>query len=71
MLGMAAGSLGLGPGDTPRDGFLDSVAETLDVGERTGAPVQIAHHKVVGQHNWGAVARSLKLVLKILLFGPW
>jgi S-DNA-T family DNA segregation ATPase FtsK/SpoIIIE len=24
MLGLAAGSLGLGPGDTPRDGFLDS-----------------------------------------------
>src|SRR5918999_7169 len=23
MLGLAAGSLGLGPGDTPRDGFLD------------------------------------------------
>lgn len=44
------------------DGFLDSVAETLDVGERTGAPVQIAHHKVVGQRNWGAVARSLRLV---------
>jgi S-DNA-T family DNA segregation ATPase FtsK/SpoIIIE len=24
MLGLAAGSLGLGPGDTPRDGFLDA-----------------------------------------------
>ena len=23
-LGLAAGSLGLGPGDTPRDGFLDA-----------------------------------------------
>jgi dihydroorotase/N-acyl-D-amino-acid deacylase len=44
------------------DGFLDSVAETLDVGARTGAAVQIAHHKVVGQRNWGAVSRSLQLV---------
>lgn len=44
------------------DGFLDSVAETLDVGYRTGAAVQIAHHKVVGQRNWGAVERSLAMV---------
>ena len=44
------------------DGFLDSVAETLDVGDRTGAAVQIAHHKVVGSRNWGAVARSLEMV---------
>lgn len=44
------------------DGFLDSVAETIDVGDRTGAAVQIAHHKVVGQRNWGAVARSLEMV---------
>lgn len=44
------------------DGFLDSVAETLDVGRRTGAPVQIAHHKVVGSRNWGSVSRSLAMV---------
>lgn len=44
------------------DGFLESVAETLDVGARTGAAVQIAHHKVVGQRNWGATSRSLEMV---------
>ena len=44
------------------DGFLDSVAETLDVGRRTGAAVHIAHHKVVGQRNWGAVTQSLALL---------
>lgn len=44
------------------DGFLDSVAETLDVGARTGAAVQIAHHKVVGQRNWGTIGRSLEMV---------
>lgn len=44
------------------DGFLDSVAETIAVGDRTGAAVQIAHHKVVGQRNWGAVTRSLEML---------
>jgi N-acyl-D-aspartate/D-glutamate deacylase len=44
------------------DGFLESVAETLDVGERTGAAVHIAHHKVVGQRNWGQVTRSLAMI---------
>jgi len=44
------------------DGFLTSVAETLDVGRRTGAPVHIAHHKVVGSRNWGQVGESLDMV---------
>jgi N-acyl-D-aspartate/D-glutamate deacylase len=44
------------------DGFLDSVAETLDVGRRTGAAVQIAHHKVVGGRNWGKVRQSLAML---------
>ena len=44
------------------DGFLESVAETLEVGRRTGAAVQIAHHKVVGSRNWGSVTQSLALL---------
>lgn len=44
------------------DGFLASVQETLDVGRRTGAPVQIAHHKVAGSRNWGSVATSLAML---------
>ncbi len=44
------------------DGFLESVAETLDVGRRTGAAVQIAHHKVVGGRNWGKVSDSLAML---------
>lgn len=44
------------------DGFLESVAETLDAGRRTGAAVQIAHHKVVGKHNWGKVTESLAMI---------
>jgi N-acyl-D-aspartate/D-glutamate deacylase len=44
------------------DGFLESVAETLEVGRETGAPVQIAHHKVVGARNWGKVEASLSML---------
>ena len=44
------------------DGFLESVAETLDVGRQTGAAVQIAHHKVVGRANWGKVTESLAMI---------
>lgn len=44
------------------DGFLESVAETLDVGRRTGVAVQIAHHKVVGKENWGKVTESLAMI---------
>jgi N-acyl-D-aspartate/D-glutamate deacylase len=44
------------------DGFLDSIAETLDVGRRTGAPVQVAHHKVAGARNWGTVTKSLAMI---------
>lgn len=46
------------------DGFLASVDETIDVGRRTGAAVQIAHHKVVGARNWGQVSASLEMIHK-------
>lgn len=44
------------------DGFLESIAETLDVGRQTGVAVQIAHHKVVGSKNWGSVTESLAMI---------
>jgi N-acyl-D-aspartate/D-glutamate deacylase len=44
------------------DSFLDSVAGTIQVARDTGAPVQIAHHKVVGARNWGKVASSLSML---------
>lgn len=40
------------------DGILESIDESAAVGERAGVPVQIAHHKVVGRHNWGRGAES-------------
>lgn len=44
------------------DGFLESVGEALEVGRRTGASVQVAHHKVVGRRNWGQVVESLRML---------
>jgi len=42
--------------------LLDSVAETIRIGEEAGLPVQITHHKVIGKENWGASVQSLEMV---------
>jgi dihydroorotase/N-acyl-D-amino-acid deacylase len=41
---------------------LDSVKETIRIGEEGGLPTQITHHKVIGAANWGASVETLKLV---------
>ena len=41
---------------------LDSVRETIRIGEEGHLPTQITHHKVIGKANWGASVESLKLV---------
>src|SRR5215475_3202219 len=41
---------------------LDSVRETIRIGEEGGLPTQITHHKTIGQANWGKSVESLKLV---------
>ena len=43
-------------------GLLDSVRETIRIGEEAGLPVQMTHHKVVGKDLWGASVDSLRLV---------
>ena len=43
-------------------GLLDSVRETIRIGEEAGLPVQMTHHKVVGRDAWGTSADSLALV---------
>ena len=43
-------------------GLLDSVNETIRIGEEASIPVQITHHKVVGRDNWGASVDSLDLI---------
>jgi N-acyl-D-amino-acid deacylase len=42
--------------------LLDSVAETIQIGEQANIPVQITHHKVIGVENWGASVESLRMV---------
>lgn len=41
---------------------LDSVRETIRIGEEGGLPTQITHHKIIGKQNWGASVETLKLV---------
>jgi dihydroorotase/N-acyl-D-amino-acid deacylase len=42
--------------------LLDSVAETIRIGEEGGLPTQLTHHKVVGAPMWGNSVESLRLV---------
>jgi N-acyl-D-amino-acid deacylase len=41
---------------------LDSVRETIRIGEEGGLPTQITHHKIIGKSNWGQSVETLKLV---------
>ena len=43
-------------------GLLDSVEESLRVGREAGVPVQISHHKAMGEAYWGRVKDSLARV---------
>jgi dihydroorotase/N-acyl-D-amino-acid deacylase len=43
-------------------GLLDSVRETIRIGQEAGLPVQMTHHKVVGKDMWGTSVDSLRLV---------
>lgn len=41
---------------------LDSVRETIRIGEDGHMPTQITHHKIIGKANWGKSVETLKLV---------
>jgi N-acyl-D-amino-acid deacylase len=43
-------------------GVLDSVRETIRIGEEGGLPTQVTHHKIIGAQNWGKSVETLKLV---------
>jgi N-acyl-D-amino-acid deacylase len=47
-----------GEGET----LLDAVREAVEIGERSGAPVQIAHFKASGKEFWGRTKESHRLV---------
>ena len=42
--------------------LLDSVTETIAIGERGGLPTQITHHKAVGKPAWGKTVETLRMV---------
>jgi dihydroorotase/N-acyl-D-amino-acid deacylase len=41
---------------------LNSVKETIAIGERGGLATQVTHHKVIGRPNWGKSVETLKAV---------
>jgi N-acyl-D-amino-acid deacylase len=41
---------------------LDSVGETIRIGEEGGLPTQVTHHKIIGRRNWGRSVETLRLV---------
>src|SRR6202035_4072415 len=41
---------------------LDSVRETIRIGEEGGLPTQITHHKIMGRSNWGRSVETIRLV---------
>jgi N-acyl-D-amino-acid deacylase len=42
-------------------GLESSVAEALAIGRAGELPVQISHHKAMGEKNWGAIERTLAM----------
>ena len=43
-------------------GVIDSVRETIRIGEEGGLPTQVTHHKIVGPKNYGKSAQTLELL---------
>ena len=41
---------------------VDSVRETIAIGERGDLPTQVTHHKIIGKPYWGASIETLRLV---------
>jgi dihydroorotase/N-acyl-D-amino-acid deacylase len=42
--------------------IVDSVRETIRIGEEGGLPTHVTHHKIIGKDNWGKSVDTLKLV---------
>jgi len=41
---------------------VDSVKETIAIGEFGGLPTQVTHHKIIGKKNWGQSVTTLRLI---------
>ena len=42
--------------------LLEAVSEGMEIGRRSGARVQLSHHKAAGKMNWGRVKESTALI---------
>lgn len=64
-LAKVAGSLGGMHTSHMRDEaakVIDSVKETIRIGEDGGLPTQVTHHKIIGKDNWGRSKETLQLI---------
>jgi len=43
-------------------GVLESVRETVAIGEQGGLPTQVTHHKIIGRAGWGRSVDTLRIV---------
>jgi N-acyl-D-amino-acid deacylase len=43
-------------------GVVESVKETIAIGERGGLPTHVSHHKIIGVGNWGRSVETLGLI---------
>jgi N-acyl-D-amino-acid deacylase len=43
-------------------GVIESVKETIAIGEQGGLPAQVTHHKIVGPGNWGRSVETLRMI---------
>ena len=41
---------------------VDSVRDTIAIGEQGGLPTQVTHHKTIGKANWGKSVETLRLI---------
>jgi dihydroorotase/N-acyl-D-amino-acid deacylase len=41
---------------------VESVRETIRIGEEGGLPTQVTHHKIIGAQNWGKSVETLRLI---------
>lgn len=51
------------------DLLVESVIEAINIGRRSGARVQVSHHKASGKRNWGLVRNTLELMEYYRRFG--
>lgn len=46
------------------DQLIESIAETIEIGRKSGAHVHISHIKTSGEHNWQKIGKAIELMEK-------